>query len=1730
MDYKSLLIAIIIFFSCLFAIDKNILILNQEIEDIFYNKFYTNSFIENDYDIDKLISRCNELEYLIGEIFLLQIKHRSFNPDDNQITSSILHYKNQLENIQIYKLKRERELYYQFIILYLNGLNDGFDFHLDEMSDLYQQMESNGSLEFATHMLFLIWTETDNNADSKYVKKLIQLFEKHPQLKNTVTYIFYNESLGDLFFNYNSDLAKASEYFSESKIYSQKMNLNKTYEISNYKLYSARLFANQNEPSKNEIEKYMNKLDEIKNIHMPLYLSEIKGYAQHSYRKSSNYYNQNKFTESGYYKTEAKINYEKYIDSFFKYYNNLNKKIEAKQLAMVYRNLAYIDLGISSPPINDEFEQILINLRIGDNILDDWEISINYFRKAIEYAEILKLNGMLIMMYYDLANLYSKLMFKSNDLSYPEEFSHIIDKSISLIGQLNDKTCSWKKNCDIYWSLNFNEIILAKKDLKESPWEYKKLIKLIKSGLNKAVKTQDYNSEYLLLLDYVKALDRMYGDKKSDKKYDMLKKADSLLIKYDIPPKSKYNYLYFSEYSHRGDLNRIRKMLEFDFNYHYAENNYSKLISVIDYWGVWIYGVSKLNTDYAKLMEWINLIKNNITDEKLILSLRLKEMKLEIGHYYNMDDYDKGCSLYSEYLSICNDAYNAEARSNFDVIHLGKSLLNQCSFANNESAFKELLNIVEPMQWKEGDIIGDSWFIQFLNGEKGTFIASLYDKYINRIFSYPLTKMRIEAKYDHAILIADYYGDLDASIIFLQESLLEAKQLDEKRLIVNILSALGKRYMYNMQSKQAMRTMLDGLYWAEYIDDSLSQEIIYSQLFDFPLIEVDKTDYYDLANKYLKVSKRNNSYLGQIQSYNDLNDYYVYIDDSDKLLETMVEAFSIKDSVILYHGELRYLAFLNGCEMNLLNWVSGTNVHQNISQPLVDYLLVREEKPSASIIRIAEEFEYLKNVNYTNLTNRIQYAFHYATAIRNSWMLKESIDGIYPQYDEYQKIIEFLLQLEGSEEIWGMINAFWMITERIKKIEDNRSLDDAYMGYGMTYKPYYTDSEIENFKKQSEQNKLDSLSIDKVIITDIITESPFEKNNIQINDIMLLNEKVSIYRNNNEWDRSELTNYFKKLVKSNKFVDFTYIRKNEDTLNVSMKAAQIKPNPWSSSPMIELKKLYNQAIEITDGIMEKAPHINTYPDFKSDYREFLIEMPFKDYMINNQTLPSKEITISYLEKYENITTLNLINEFIRHKENLSKNELLISEYNKYSDNINKIQIELSKEDLTSDEIKVVNKERTAAYSELEYFENHFLENKADSRIDYDFSFSQDKDMFNEYDFIIRMCTEPDQGGFYIWSNLYSSYSKNTDTTGLNWYGADSFVYHTIREYSDEEILILKKRFMQLLPYSIKDESLNIDINEILLEMTKKLGIGRMSLKVRGKNIPILNDELLKNGIDILVVQEGAANNFPFELLKFRYESDTTSFHYLGEIANITYTPSLNSYIHFQKRKSNRSNKSSLLVSANPNIESAESYMNNLLAFRSNLGDIKYVDNEINNIDKTLSKGKIFKPGFNNTVLKSKFITEKRFNSYDLESYRYIHIAAHGIHDDENPKYSGILLGRDKDDTEDGILQAHEIFPLNLNADLVTLSSCFSGFGEIDPNEGNLGIYRSFLIAGAKSVIISLWNVEDESTSILFSKFYEYLKAGNSKSKSLRLAKMDLKNNPKYSHPFYWAPFILMGES
>ena len=326
-----------------------------------------------------------------------------------------------------------------------------------------------------------------------------------------------------------------------------------------------------------------------------------------------------------------------------------------------------------------------------------------------------------------------------------------------------------------------------------------------------------------------------------------------------------------------------------------------------------------------------------------------------------------------------------------------------------------------------------------------------------------------------------------------------------------------------------------------------------------------------------------------------------------------------------------------------------------------------------------------------------------------------------------------------------------------------------------------------------------------------------------------------------------------------------------------------------------------------------------------------------------------------------------------------------------------------------------------------------------------------------------------------------------------------------------------------------DDEMEDKIFLSLLEISK--------MKAGANNVIRVDSEVFKDK-NILVVPEGSSNFFPYELLICQEESDTTKYYFLGEYANITYAPSLSSYVQITKDKqdSNQSKKA-ILASANPNTDEIESYIENVfaLSFVENdvdirsYGNIENVDNEIDEINNLfIDNG--YRNESNITSLNSKKISETNFKNSNIEDAKYIHIAAHGIEDPENPKYSGILLGKNQQDKNDGLLQAHEIFPLNLNADLVTLSACFSAAGEIDSNEGNIGIYRSFLIAGSKSVIVSLWKVEDKATSMLFIKFYEYLLSGYSKSKALQLAKMYIKNETVYSHPVFWAPFILMGES
>jgi CHAT domain-containing protein len=149
----------------------------------------------------------------------------------------------------------------------------------------------------------------------------------------------------------------------------------------------------------------------------------------------------------------------------------------------------------------------------------------------------------------------------------------------------------------------------------------------------------------------------------------------------------------------------------------------------------------------------------------------------------------------------------------------------------------------------------------------------------------------------------------------------------------------------------------------------------------------------------------------------------------------------------------------------------------------------------------------------------------------------------------------------------------------------------------------------------------------------------------------------------------------------------------------------------------------------------------------------------------------------------------------------------------------------------------------------------------------------------------------------------------------------------------------------------------------------------------------------------------------------------------------------------------------------------------------------------------------------------------------LTRFRLVHFATHGVVDARHPEMSGLILSlvdrRGK--RQDGYLRLGDIYKLKLSADLVVLSSCDSALGRDLESEGIIGLPRGFLYAGAKSVIASLWKVNDDATATLMSRLYVRIKKGESPSSALRGAQLEMVQDEHWANPYYWAAFVLQGD-
>ena len=189
-------------------------------------------------------------------------------------------------------------------------------------------------------------------------------------------------------------------------------------------------------------------------------------------------------------------------------------------------------------------------------------------------------------------------------------------------------------------------------------------------------------------------------------------------------------------------------------------------------------------------------------------------------------------------------------------------------------------------------------------------------------------------------------------------------------------------------------------------------------------------------------------------------------------------------------------------------------------------------------------------------------------------------------------------------------------------------------------------------------------------------------------------------------------------------------------------------------------------------------------------------------------------------------------------------------------------------------------------------------------------------------------------------------------------------------------------------------------------------------------------------------------------------------------------------------------------------------------FRDGFEELRYNKEEVDGIGQY----------YDGEILKGDDATEEAF-SKKFQQYDILHLAMHALVDNDDSEKSRLVFTPQEDSIYDSYLHNFELYNLNMNPKLAVLSACNTGYGSLESGEGVMSLARAFTYAGAESVVMSHWRVDDEASSIIMKSFFKYLSEGNQKDEALRLAKLEyLKGAPAYAqHPFHWNNFVVIGD-
>jgi CHAT domain-containing protein/tetratricopeptide (TPR) repeat protein len=275
---------------------------------------------------------------------------------------------------------------------------------------------------------------------------------------------------------------------------------------------------------------------------------------------------------------------------------------------------------------------------------------------------------------------------------------------------------------------------------------------------------------------------------------------------------------------------------------------------------------------------------------------------------------------------------------------------------------------------------------------------------------------------------------------------------------------------------------------------------------------------------------------------------------------------------------------------------------------------------------------------------------------------------------------------------------------------------------------------------------------------------------------------------------------------------------------------------------------------------------------------------------------------------------------------------------------------------------------------------------------------------------------------------------------------------------------------------------------------------------------------------LIIVADGELGHLPFESFLSEEVKEKhlnyKNLNYLIKKYSISYSYSANLFIESLQPKPKTNNRQILGIAASYAGDSLSGtrspYLRNL---RRVLSPLPAAREEINALAEHFQGSFLLGDAASEGVFKAK-----------AKEYAVLHLAMHGLLNKQSPLLSSLAFTENGDTTEDNFLQAWEISKLKLNADLVILSACETGYGRFQEGEGVLSLARSFMYAGVPSMVVSLWEVNDASTAIIMQSFYQNLSKGLSKAEALRQAKLAYLNSADSTaaHPAFWSAFIQIG--